>query len=145
MKTVRHINARDNLLHVETEGCIVNIRTGLHDRDGRAVTSIEILADNYVGEEWTLDGYVNNRVIQGADVHVPRVVAPATVKEFKKNQRVMTPDGPGTVDGYGSPDSTTQKNYDWVWVWLDEKVNGTTFRPYQVQDVQNFHNEPEGI
>lgn len=67
MKTVRHINPRDNVLHVETEGCIVNIRTGLHDRDGRAVTSVEILADNYVGEEWHLDGYVNNRVIQGAE------------------------------------------------------------------------------
>lgn len=63
MKTVRHLNARDNLLHIETDGCIVNIRTGLHDREGRPVTSVEILADTYVGEEWTLDGYVNNRVI----------------------------------------------------------------------------------
>lgn len=65
MKTVVHsANARDKLLHVETDGCIVNIRVGLTDSEGRSVTSVEILPDGYAGEEWTLDGTVNNRVIR---------------------------------------------------------------------------------
>lgn len=53
------------LLHVETDGCIVNIRTGLRDDKDRRVTSIEVLPDQYVGEEWHLDGYANSRVIEG--------------------------------------------------------------------------------
>jgi len=47
MKTVHHFNtARDKLLHIETEGAIVNIMVGLteHGTD-RAVTAIEILPD----------------------------------------------------------------------------------------------------
>jgi hypothetical protein len=52
--------------HIEVEGCIVNITTGLHDRNGRKVTSIEILPDDhYSGEPiWRLRGTINNRVIQ---------------------------------------------------------------------------------
>lgn len=54
------------LKHIEVEGCIVNIRTGLTDFKGRKVTSIEILADDhYSGEKiWRLRGCVNNRIIQ---------------------------------------------------------------------------------
>lgn len=54
------------LKHIETEGCIVNIRTGLTDRTGRKVTSIEILPDDhYAGENiWRLRGCINNRVVQ---------------------------------------------------------------------------------
>lgn len=54
------------LKHIEVEGCIVNIRTGLEDLKGRKVTSIEILPDDhYTGERiWRLRGCVNNRVIQ---------------------------------------------------------------------------------
>lgn len=66
MKTIQHhATARDKLLHVETEGCVVNISVGLHDREGREVTSVEIVPDRYVGGEWTLDGYHNSRVIKG--------------------------------------------------------------------------------
>ncbi len=62
MKTIHHFKgARDWLLHVETEGCIVNIRVGLHNTEGQEVTSVEILADN---DGWNLDGSVNNRVIK---------------------------------------------------------------------------------
>jgi hypothetical protein len=63
MKVVRHVQPRDRLLHIETEGGIVNIRTGLTDRYDRAVTSVEVLPDR--GDEWTLDGYHNNRLIEG--------------------------------------------------------------------------------
>ena len=54
------------LKHIECEGCVVNIRTGLYDRQGRKVTNIEILPDDhYVGEQiWRLRGYSHNRVVQ---------------------------------------------------------------------------------
>jgi len=54
------------LKHIEVEGCIVNIRTGLHDRFGNKVTSVEILPDDhYKGERiWRLRGCINNRVVQ---------------------------------------------------------------------------------
>jgi hypothetical protein len=38
---------RDGVHHIECEGCIVNIREGLHDRLGRKVTSIEILPEYF--------------------------------------------------------------------------------------------------
>ena len=63
MKTVHHFNtARDKLLHIETEGCIVNIRVGLSNTQGQEVTSIEILPDNSDG--WKFDGTANNRIIK---------------------------------------------------------------------------------
>jgi len=53
------------LKHIEVEGCIVNIRTGLTDTRGRKVTHVEILPDNYAGEpKWKVSGNRNNRVIQ---------------------------------------------------------------------------------
>lgn len=54
------------LKHIETEGCIVNIRTGLEDTKGRRVTSIEILPDDHFSGEriWHLIGSINNRVVQ---------------------------------------------------------------------------------
>lgn len=46
MKRINHFNtARDKLLHIETEGCIVNIRIGLQNHEGQNVTHIEILPD----------------------------------------------------------------------------------------------------
>ena len=56
MKTVGFYKANrsGNLLHIETEGAIVNIRVGLHNTDGHEVTAIEILPDSYVGEEWLM-------------------------------------------------------------------------------------------
>ena len=67
-KTVSfYTNKREDMrtLHIETEGCIVNIRVGLHDRLGRKVTSIKILPDGYVGEpKRKLVGTASNRVIQ---------------------------------------------------------------------------------
>lgn len=47
MKTVVHYKrARERLLHIETEGGIVNIRVGLTSQTGAEVTSIEILPDH---------------------------------------------------------------------------------------------------
>jgi hypothetical protein len=65
MKRVSHFNtSRDKLLHIETEGGIVNIRVGLVTTGGNSFTHIEILPDNSKGEEWTLDGSVNNCLIK---------------------------------------------------------------------------------
>lgn len=71
MKSIKHgATARDNLLHIETDGCIVNIRVGLRDSEGRGVTSIEILPDDETrspdpdGCYWRLDGHVNTRVVR---------------------------------------------------------------------------------
>lgn len=71
MKRIQHTaRSREKLLHIETEGCIVNIRVGLSDSEGRAVTSVEIVPDKAdrggdgEGRVWTLDGTLNNRVIR---------------------------------------------------------------------------------
>ncbi len=59
-------NRSGNLLHIETEGCIVNIRVGLSNMEGQEVTVIEILPDDHSvnGEKWKLDGTIRNRVIR---------------------------------------------------------------------------------
>jgi hypothetical protein len=71
VKRITHsANARDKLLHIETDGCIVNIRVGLTDSEGRRVTSVEILPEDETrapdldGHYWHLDGHVNSRVIR---------------------------------------------------------------------------------
>ena len=52
------------LKHLEVEGCIVNIREGLHNLEGQKVTSIEIIPDAYGENIWKLDGCHNSRVIK---------------------------------------------------------------------------------
>jgi hypothetical protein len=39
-------NRSGKLLHIETDGCIVNIRVGLHDADGNAVTVVSVSPDD---------------------------------------------------------------------------------------------------
>lgn len=39
-------NRSGNLLHIETDGCIVNIQVGLTDRHGHQVTSVRIIPDD---------------------------------------------------------------------------------------------------
>lgn len=50
MKTVQYYsgsrNRTGNLLHIETDGCVVNIHVGLTDRQGRTVTNVEIIPDD---------------------------------------------------------------------------------------------------
>ena len=57
MKTVSYYadtNRSGNLLHIETDGCIINIRVGFEDSISK-FTSIEVLADRNVGDEWEID------------------------------------------------------------------------------------------
>ena len=53
-------------LHIEANGCIINIRENLTDKFGRNVTSIEIIPDKYSGEQrWKRIGALANvRVVQ---------------------------------------------------------------------------------
>jgi len=39
-----------NLLHIEAPGCIVNIHKGLTDTQGREVTRVEVICDQYADE-----------------------------------------------------------------------------------------------
>ena len=59
-------NRSDNTLHIETENCVVNIRVNLHDKNGKEVTSIEIIPDKYADKQVYFDGCTNNRVIRVA-------------------------------------------------------------------------------
>ncbi len=54
-------------LHIEAEGCIVNIYEGLREnKTDREVTVVEILPDDGCSGEpiWRLRGCVNNRIIK---------------------------------------------------------------------------------
>ena len=53
-------NRSNNLLHIETEGCIINIRVNLQNDEGHSVTHVEILKD----DSWQLEGTINNRLIK---------------------------------------------------------------------------------
>ena len=62
MKTI--ILGVGKLLHVEAPGCIVNIRTGLTDSEGRSVTSVSILCDQYPGEPaWTMPDFQGGKTL----------------------------------------------------------------------------------
>ena len=75
MKRIKHHRtARDKVLHIETEGAIVNIRVGLSDSEGREVTSIEIIPDGEdrggdgEGRIWHVDPQVGNvRIIRQSE------------------------------------------------------------------------------
>lgn len=55
-------NRSDNLLHIETDGAVVNIRVGLTDAEGHQVTSVQIIPDDESrggdgnGNTWYQDG-----------------------------------------------------------------------------------------
>lgn len=57
-------------LHIEAEGCIVNIRVGLTDSRGRKVTAVSILPDDETrggdgqGRVWRLVGAAGARVVR---------------------------------------------------------------------------------
>lgn len=62
----------DNLLHIETDGCVVNIHVGLHDSEGRAITRVDVMPD---GESRGGDGMGNFWEIHPEDGNgVSRVV-----------------------------------------------------------------------
>ena len=64
MKTITFYSNEhvSRLLHIETEGCVVNIRVDLRDSEARRVTSVEILPNTSDG--YWLDGTANNRIVK---------------------------------------------------------------------------------
>jgi len=61
-------NRSGNLLHIETEGCIVNIRVNLSNNEGEKVTIVEVVPDRNIGEEWHIDtGSSFTRVKEGKE------------------------------------------------------------------------------
>lgn len=55
MRTIQFSGKRGaRKLHIEAPGCIVNITKQLTNSDGQAVTSVQISADQYEGDRWTL-------------------------------------------------------------------------------------------
>lgn len=60
-------NRSGNLLHIETDGCIVNIRVGLHDVEGREVTSVQVIPDQTTDATWVRDGARVIRLHEGED------------------------------------------------------------------------------
>lgn len=86
MKSINHFtskrNSEKNLLHVETEGCLVNIRVGLTDDNGREVTNISIRPDRFAGERaWYVVDEQGNR-LEHAGLRVVR----ETEKEFENRR-----------------------------------------------------------
>jgi hypothetical protein len=53
-----------NILHVEAEGCIVNVEVGLTDANGRRITCVTVIPDHQTGGEWDADGMTGVRVIE---------------------------------------------------------------------------------
>jgi hypothetical protein len=72
---------KQDILHIETDGAIVNIQVGLHDTDGRQVTSVRISPDDASrggdgnGRIWVRDGSRIVRLHEGEDI----LPAPAVV------------------------------------------------------------------
>ena len=76
MKTIRFYadtNRSDNLLHIETDGCIVNIHVGLTGEGDRQITRVDVSPDSKYrggdgqGNVWEIhpdDGNGVTRVIQ---------------------------------------------------------------------------------
>lgn len=83
MKTANHTkSARDPLLHVEAEGCIVNIRVNLQRDDNREITRIDVQCDQYAGEpQWYIVDEQGNK-IQHLGISVQR----ETEQEFENRR-----------------------------------------------------------
>lgn len=76
MKTVVHTKrSKDDLLHIETEGGIINVRVGLSDSKGRPITSIEILPDRQLGDEWK---FADKRKAQAMNIRLTPARQPRT-------------------------------------------------------------------
>ena len=63
---------KNGVLHIECEGCMVNIKEGLFDSEGRKVTTVSIIPDNQIPDlpVWHLLGQAHNRLVQYKDLKV---------------------------------------------------------------------------
>lgn len=80
--TMRRISTKRAKLHVEAPACIVNITPNLITMDNKEVTSIEIICDQYAGEQhWTLPDHpkaktgMNVRVVRESEAEMQARIA----------------------------------------------------------------------
>lgn len=91
MKTIRFYadsNRSENLLHIETDGCVVNIHVGLTNSDGQKITRVDVLPEDASrggdgeGRIWEIDpddGVGVARVVQAKAT--PEQVEPTVVTD----------------------------------------------------------------
>jgi len=61
----------DGTLRVKCEGCIVDILEGERDGEGRKVTEVSIIPDNFKPDNfWHLLGQSNNKLVQSNNLKV---------------------------------------------------------------------------
>lgn len=96
MKTISFMNpqrgnvSNPNVLHIEVPGGIVNIRIGIHDDMDRAVTSVEIIPDDFAGEEWRVVGDDGKKLFKYANVRIRAEHGIKRIEQDKADkQRIM--------------------------------------------------------
>lgn len=74
MRRINFTNPRkEDVLHIEAPGCVVNVRIGLTTEDGRRATAVEVLADGYAGtgNQWSLPDHGGGRHVAVRVVQSP--------------------------------------------------------------------------
>ena len=114
-------NRSDDLLHIETDGAVINIRVGLHDSDGRQVTSVEVLPDDEsrggdgYGYMWdTPDGPIGGRLVRRPKLGERG--KPATFRG-QDDGRVTVLDSDGNPVEYDLPRDVAERDYP-AYNWL---------------------------
>ena len=71
MKIISFYNrSKENILHIETELGIINIRKGLTDLEGNRVISVETIPSNNIGDPIVqLKGYGNTRLVETKEIN----------------------------------------------------------------------------
>jgi hypothetical protein len=65
MRSITHTSpSRDRVLHIETDGAIVNIEVGLSDVHGNSVTRVDVIADRTPDADGYMWDVVDSRVIR---------------------------------------------------------------------------------
>jgi hypothetical protein len=49
------IQKRDDYIHIETKGCLINVYPCLRKSDGRECTAIEVIPDDYLDRKFDFD------------------------------------------------------------------------------------------
>lgn len=123
-------NRSDDLLHVETDGCIVNIRVGLTDNEGRQVTNVTVLPDDETrggdgeGRIWRQDGARIIRLHEDetdADAAWPPVAGSGDPGYDEAAQQALEADGPAIPDRLALDDIAEMlRDPDWAGGMLED-------------------------
>lgn len=77
-------NRSDNLLHIETDGAIINIRVGLTDLDNNPITRVDVIpdGDQFESPGWIIHPDDRNGVTRVVNTHNPIVRNKRTDRVF---------------------------------------------------------------